>query len=270
MKKQIALVCMFILISTCLLSCQKKEDTIEKVDSSENNTVIENVTDESGEKVTDQNGEDVTAVYEEIPVVDDKGKPVLDDNGEQITKKIPATSKSNGTTGNSASSDNKPSNGTIEDNTPEPTQQPIKPIDSTSKPTSPPINPPTPPIKPTDPPIQPTTPPIKPTDPPTQPIKPTDPPTQPALSYDIDYFVQYAKKYGKSIGLTLRQDGTPENGSWDTPIIVTCPISEQWKADYKITEIKGYCDGIKKDGDTSFWVYAEKKPDGRYNLYIGY
>lgn len=97
-----------------------------------------------------------------------------------------------------------------------------------------------------------------------------EPAPEPVKSYDIDYFVAYAKEYGQRIGLRLDPDGNPDNRSWDTPITATFPITEQWKVDYKKQDIEGYCQHIKREGNTSYWVYAQKLTGGRYRLYIGY
>lgn len=97
-----------------------------------------------------------------------------------------------------------------------------------------------------------------------------EPAPEPVKSYDIDYFVAYAKEYGQRIGLELDPDGNPDNRSWDTPITATFPITEQWKVDYKKQDIEGYCQHIKREGNTSYWVYAQKLTGGRYRLYIGY
>lgn len=80
----------------------------------------------------------------------------------------------------------------------------------------------------------------------------------------------YAKEYGQRIGLELDPDGNPDNRSWDTPITATFPITEQWKVDYKKQDIEGYCQHIKREGNISYWVYAQKLTGGRYRLYIGY
>lgn len=54
------------------------------------------------------------------------------------------------------------------------------------------------------------------------------------------------------------------------PITGKFPIPDESKKNYKIQEIQDCCDGLLKDGDTVFWVEAEKQIDGSYYLYIGY
>lgn len=276
MKKRImATVLALVLASSALTACGKNDS--ENAEST-NPTVIETVTDEQGEAVTDASGEAVTEVYEEIPVVDDKGNVVKDENGKTVTKKVPATTskdKDNSRPWNSGGSVTKPN----KDNTtittkpedkgtttkPEkPTEKPIKP---TEKPTEKPTTPPT---KPTDPPTKPTDLPTKPTEPPTE--KPTE------RSEDIDYFVQYAINYGKSIGLKYDPNGDKDdpNYGWDMPTIITAPVVGNYKISYKEKEIRDALNLMKREGSISFWVQASNEDfdgnpmsGGKHYLYIG-
>lgn len=113
-------------------------------ESEENDTIVEVVTDESGEAVTNENGETVTEIYAEIPVLDESGNVVKDDNGNVVTEKKPV--KPNGNTGgNSGDSGNSSSNSTngstITTKPPKPTNpletKPPVPEKPTEKPTDP-------------------------------------------------------------------------------------------------------------------------------------
>lgn len=275
-KKIICVALSVALIISTFVACKSKNE--ENNAESTNPTVIETVTDEQGEAVTDASGEAVTEVYEEIPVVDDKGNVVKDENGKTVTKKVPATTskdKDNSRPWNSGGSVTKPN----KDNTtittkpedkgtttkPEkPTEKPIKP---TEKPTEKPTTPPT---KPTDPHTKPTDPPNKPTEPPTE--KPTE------RSEDIDYFVQYAINYGKSIGLKYDPNGDKDdpNYGWDTPIIIRTPVVGDNKISMREEDIRVSLNRIKREGFTSFWVQASNEDfdgnpmsGGKHYLYIG-
>lgn len=226
-----------------------------------NLTVIEAVTDENGETVTDASGEAVTEIFEEIPVTNSKGEQVTEASGVRVTQRVPATKPN--TTG-SADTGNSSNTGLTT----------TKPSENDTTTTKPSTNPPTQPTKPTDttkptekPTEKPTTPPTKPTEPPTQ--KPTEPPTE--RSENIDYFVQYAINYGKSIGLTYRTDVDKETGGWDTPIVMRTPVKGN-DIGYYEDQIKGYLNGIKREGFSNFWVQKENRNGAaaRYNLYIGY
>ena len=100
--------------------------------------------------------------------------------------------------------------------------------------------------------------------------KPVEPEKPPVVTWSLQDFINYAISYGKSIGLDYDPTGNPNTGGFDTPIILEAPLSEQWKIDYKIRDIKGRLDRYKREGDEYFWVYAEKRSDGDYNFYIGY
>ena len=95
-------------------------------------------------------------------------------------------------------------------------------------------------------------------------VKPTQPkPTEEVKpSFDVNYYVNYAKSYAQSIGLEL--DGTATD-CWDNPIT----------ANAKRTGIK---DDIQSrlnryknvEGFTAVCVWAEKVSDTEYEIYIGY
>lgn len=275
MKKSIALA-LAVIMPLCLLAgCRKDGDDTQEsaTESTSSNIIIENITDENGENVTNEDGEPETQVYEEIPVLDEKGNQVLDEKGEPVTKKVPATLPSNGS--NKGQENGSSSNGNTNNNTSSSTKKPESSSSTTKEPATP-----TKPSPPTEPPTTPTNPP--PTEPPIEPpTKPTEPP---AKVYDIDYFVNYAKSYGQSIGLILDTAGSPDNGSWDTPISGNFPVGENDTSSfgenilqYIKNDIEHSCRRLKREGNTYFWVYASSndfdgnpmKP-GRYYLYIGY
>lgn len=100
----------------------------------------------------------------------------------------------------------------------------------------------------------------KPSEPP-QPTQPsTEPPTEP--SFDIGYWVNFAKSYAESVGLTL------DSGAaycWDNPIAAGS------KCRYTERDIKGYLDRYAKDSDiTEVWVWYEQTSGNSYEVYIGY
>ena len=100
----------------------------------------------------------------------------------------------------------------------------------------------------------------KPSEPP-QPTQPsTEPPTEP--SFDIGYWVNFAKSYAESVGLTL------DSGAaycWDNPIAAGS------KCRYTERDIRGYLDRYAKDGDiTDVWIWYEQAGSGSYEIYIGY
>lgn len=95
-----------------------------------------------------------------------------------------------------------------------------------------------------------------------KPITTTQPTTK-AQEIDIDFYINYAISYGKSIGLTYTNDA---RDCWDTPLGV-----RSTNHDAVIRDIKDRLDGYRyHDGDEYFCVWAEKRSDGNYNLFIGY
>ena len=88
----------------------------------------------------------------------------------------------------------------------------------------------------------------------------TEPPTEP--SFDIGYWVNFAKSYAESVGLTL------DSGAaycWDNPIAAGS------KCRYTERDIKGYLDRYAKDSDiTEVWVWYEQTSGNSYEVYIGY
>jgi hypothetical protein len=100
----------------------------------------------------------------------------------------------------------------------------------------------------------------------TKPITTTAPTTtQPTTEayIDIDYYINFAIEYGKSIGLKYLPDAT---SCWDTPIGVRA--NNEY---YVIRDIKGTLEFYKNvEGDEYFTVWAAKRSDDRYELFIGY
>lgn len=121
-----------------------------------------------------------------------------------------------------------------------------KPVESTKPSISP--------TQPTNPPQSP-----QPETPPSVTEKPTEPPVQ---KFDIDYWINYAKRYAQSVGLHLDSTATD---CWDNPI----PANAQCK--YLERDIQNRLNRYAKDDDiTSVWIWAEKIADNSYEIYIGY
>ena len=103
------------------------------------------------------------------------------------------------------------------------------------------------------------------------PATPTDPPMQETESpaaeepaepeFDIQTWIDYAKAYAESVGLR------PESSAvdcWDTPISAGAHCSPE-------RDIQSRLNRYSRDEDiTDVWIWAELRPDGRYDLYIGY
>ena len=133
-------------------------------------------------------------------------------------------------------------------NVEKPVTQPVTPVvEQTPEPTTPPV------VQTTPEPPAPTTPPVV--------EQPTPPPT-PEPAFDVEYWVQFAKNYGVSIGLTLDSSVT---GSWDNPITANS------KSIYLERDLTGMLSWYKNDyGFESFWVWSQDLGNGNYNIYIGY
>ena len=93
----------------------------------------------------------------------------------------------------------------------------------------------------------------------TQPQETEPEPTEP--SFDIQTWIDYAKAYAKSVG--LRPESTAID-CWDTPISAGAHCSPE-------RDIQSRLNRYSRDEDiTDVWIWAELRPDGRYDLYIGY
>ena len=98
----------------------------------------------------------------------------------------------------------------------------------------------------------------KPTEPPTKPTEPQ--PTEP--SFDIDKWIEFAKRYAESIGLVLDPEAVD---CWDNPMIAGP------KSKYLERDIKGILDRYKTvEGFSAVWIWAELEGNGNYRLFIGY
>lgn len=99
----------------------------------------------------------------------------------------------------------------------------------------------------------------------TKPVTTVPTTTQPTTEayIDIDYYINFAIEYGESIGLIYVDDAT---SCWDTPIGVRA--NNEY---YVIRDIKGTLEFYKNvEGDEYFCVWAEKRSEDRYELFIGY
>lgn len=89
--------------------------------------------------------------------------------------------------------------------------------------------------------------------------KPTEPKKE---TFDVSGYVEYAKSYAQSIGLSL--DSTAI-ACWDNPI--TANSRRNGIKD----DIKSRLNRYKNiEGFTAVWVWAEKVTDTEYEIYIGY
>lgn len=269
-KKITALILALVLIVSTFVACSNNKNKDGETTTSENSTVVETVTDEQGEAVTDKSGEALTEVYEEIPVVDDKGNVVKDEKGETVTQRVPATTSRNQTTaGKNTTTAAKPNGSTTT------TTKPSGGNTTTSKPnntttTKPPVTKPDT-TKPTEKPTQkPTTPPT--TEKPTQ--KPTTPPTtEKPKVYTPDYFVEYAKKYAKQIGLPYNNSLTINNAGYDTPITFEAEMTDEAHRTFKENQIRDRLNSLKALDEehwiTSYAVYYEIS-NGHCEFYLLY
>ena len=86
--------------------------------------------------------------------------------------------------------------------------------------------------------------------------KPADP------QFDINYWLEFARKYAESIGLAIDPEAV---SCWDNPIIAG-PNSKYLERDIK-TRMNRY---KNIEGFTDIWVWAEPDGNGNYRLFIGY
>lgn len=99
----------------------------------------------------------------------------------------------------------------------------------------------------------------KPKEEPTKTQKPTEPKKE---TFDVSEYVEYAKSYAQSIGLSLDSTAT---ACWDNPI--TANSRRNGIKD----DIKSRLNRYKNiEGFTAVWVWAEKVTDTEYEIYIGY
>lgn len=124
--------------------------------------------------------------------------------------------------------------------------QPSSTLPSTAEPTEPAPTELTPSAEPTE------------TETPTEP--PTELPTEPP--FDIDAWVDFAREYAVSLGLVLDSAAT---SCWDNPILASA------QSRYLERDLKGALEDYASAPDISqVWIWSELRPDGRYDIYIGY
>ena len=80
--------------------------------------------------------------------------------------------------------------------------------------------------------------------------------------FDINYWLEFARKYAESIGLAIDPEAV---SCWDNPIIAG-PNSKYLERDIK-TRMNRY---KNVEGFTDIWVWAEPDGSGNYSLFIGY
>ena len=89
---------------------------------------------------------------------------------------------------------------------------------------------------------------------------PTEPPTEPP--FDIDVWVDFAREYAVGLGLVLDSAAT---SCWDNPILASA------QSRYLERDLKGALEDYASAPDISqVWIWSELRPDGRYDIYIGY
>ena len=95
---------------------------------------------------------------------------------------------------------------------------------------------------------------------PTETESPTEPPTE--LPFDIDAWVDFAREYAVGLGLVLDSAAT---SCWDNPILASA------QSRYLERDLKGVLEDYASAPDiTQVWIWPELRPDGRYDIYIGY
>lgn len=80
--------------------------------------------------------------------------------------------------------------------------------------------------------------------------------------FDINYWIEFARKYAENIGLAINPEAV---SCWDNPIIAG-PNSKYLERDIK-TRMNRY---KNVEGFTDIWVWAEPDGSGNYRLFIGY
>ena len=95
---------------------------------------------------------------------------------------------------------------------------------------------------------------------PTETESPTELPTEPP--FDIDAWVSFAREYAVSLGLVLDSAAT---SCWDNPILASA------QSRYLERDLKGVLEDYASAPDImQVWIWSELRPDGRYDIYIGY
>ena len=95
---------------------------------------------------------------------------------------------------------------------------------------------------------------------PTETELPTEPSTEPP--FDIEAWVSFAREYAVGLGLVLDSAAT---SCWDNPILASA------QSRYLERDLKGVLEDYASVPDiTQVWIWSELRPDGRYDIYIGY
>ena len=81
-------------------------------------------------------------------------------------------------------------------------------------------------------------------------------------SFNMDYWLAYAKDYAVGIGLRLDENATD---SWDTPIRCSSKTEDVLER-YIQDDLLYY---KNEEGCTAVWIWAEPVGDGQYELFIG-
>ena len=90
----------------------------------------------------------------------------------------------------------------------------------------------------------------------------TEKPKPADSQFDINYWIEFARKYAENIGLAINPEAV---SCWDNPIIAG-PNSK-----YLERDIKARMNRYKNvEGFTDIWVWAEPDKNGNYRLFIGY
>lgn len=100
---------------------------------------------------------------------------------------------------------------------------------------------------------------------PTEPEPSAEPPQESAETkpeFNINDWIDYAKNYAVSVGLRLESSAVD---CWDNPITAGAHSSCLQR------DIESRLNRYSRDEDiTDVWIWAEKRSDGSYDLYIGY
>ena len=94
------------------------------------------------------------------------------------------------------------------------------------------------------------------------PAEDTPAPQPEEKTFDMDYWLGYAKDYAVGIGLRLDENAAD---SWDTPIRCSSK-TEDVLAAYIRDDLTYY---KNEEGCTAVWIWAEQVGDGQYELFIG-
>ena len=97
---------------------------------------------------------------------------------------------------------------------------------------------------------------------PSKPVTDEPAPQPEEKSFNMDYWLGYAKDYAVGIGLRLDENAAD---SWDTPIRCSSK-TEDVLAAYIRDDLTYY---KNEEGCTAVWIWTEQVGDGQYELFIG-